>query len=175
MESEHELEEATEKAREPFDRVVGATMATVAVVLALVSVLGQMKTTEELLAQQKASDQWAYYQAKSIRRYQSEFAGDVLRVLPGPAAAAAGKKYDANVERYKSDGEEIQRKARELEDESKAEGHRALGLHFAEIFLEVAIVFCSLTLLTRRRYFWLAGVVLTVVGAVIALRVFLVH
>jgi hypothetical protein len=175
MESEHELEEAAEKAREPFDRVVGATMATVAVVLALVSVLGQMKTTEELLAQQKASDQWAYYQAKSIRRYQSEFAGDVLRVLPGPAAAAAGKKYDANVERYKSDGEEIQRKARELEDESKAEGHRALGLHFAEIFLEVAIVFCSLTLLTRRRYFWLAGVVLTVVGAVIALRVFLVH
>jgi len=175
MESEHELEEAAEKAREPFDRVVGATMATVAVVLALVSVLGQMKTTEELLAQQKASDQWAYYQAKSIRRYQSEFAGDVLRVLPGPAAAAAGKKYDANVERYKSDGEEIQRKARELEEESKAEGHRALGLHFAEIFLEVAIVFCSLTLLTRRRYFWLAGVVLTVVGAVIALRVFLVH
>jgi hypothetical protein len=150
-------------------------MATVAVVLALVSVLGQMKTTEELLAQQKASDQWAYYQAKSIRRYQSEVAGDMLRVLPGPAAAAAGKKYDANVERYKSDGEEIQRKARELEDESKAEGHRALGLHFAEIFLEVAIVFCSLTLLTRRRYFWLAGVVLTVVGAVIALRVFLVH
>ena len=175
MGSEHELEEAAEKAREPFDRVVGATMATVAVVLALVSVLGQMKTTEELLAQQKASDQWAYYQAKSIRRYQSEFAGDVLRVLPGPAAAAAGKKYDANVERYKSDGEEIQRKARELEEESKAEGHRALGLHFAEIFLEVAIVFCSLTLLTRRRYFWLAGVVLTVVGAVIALRVFLVH
>ena len=175
MGSEHELEEAAEKARAPFDRVVGATMATVAVVLALVSVLGQMKTTEELLAQQKASDQWAYYQAKSIRRYQSEFAGDVLRVLPGPAAAAAGKKYDANVERYKSDGEEIQRKARELEDESKAEGHRALGLHFAEIFLEVAIVFCSLTLLTRRRYFWLAGVVLTVVGAVIALRVFLVH
>ena len=169
MGSEHELEEAAEKAREPFDRVVGATMATVAVVLALVSVLGQMKTTEELLAQQKASDQWAYYQAKSIRRYQSEFAGDVLRVLPGPAAAAAGKKYDANVERYKSDGEEIQRKARELEEESKAEGHRALGLHFAEIFLEVAIVFCSLT------YFWLAGVVLTVVGAVIALRVFLVH
>ena len=175
MGSEHELEEAAEKAREPFDRVVGATMATVAVVLALVSVLGQMKTTEELLAQQKASDQWAYYQAKSIRRYQSEFAGDVLRVLPGPAAAAAGKKYDANVERYKSDGEEIQRKARELEEESKAEGHRALGLHFAEIFLEVAIVFCSLPLLTRRRYFWLAGVVLTVVGAVIALRVFLVH
>ena len=175
MGSEHELEEAAEKAREPFDRVVGATMATVAVVLALVSVLGQMKTTEELLAQQKASDQWAYYQAKSIRRYQSEFAGDVLRVLPGPAAAAAGKKYAANVERYKSDGEEVQRKARELEEESKAEGHRALGLHFAEIFLEVAIVFCSLTLLTRRRYFWLAGVVLTVVGAVIALRVFLVH
>jgi len=80
MESEHELEEAAEKAREPFDRVVGATMATVAVVLALVSVLGQMKTTEELLAQQKASDQWAYYQAKNIREHSYEMFLD--HVLP---------------------------------------------------------------------------------------------
>jgi hypothetical protein len=175
MGAEHELEEAIEKAHEPFDRVVGATMAIVAAILALVSVLGHRTTTEELLAQQKASDQWAYYQGKSTRRYQSESAADVLRAIPGPAAAAATKKYDANVDRYRGDAEEISSQARELEHESAVKGQHALRFHFAEVFLEVAIVFCSLALLTRRRWFWSAGVVLTLAGVGGALTVFLIR
>jgi hypothetical protein len=175
MGAEHELEEAAEKAREPFDRIVGATMAIVAAILALVSVLGHLTTTEELLHQQKASDQWAYYQSKSIRRYQSESAADVLRAIPGPAAAAAAKKYDANVDKYVRDAKEIYDKAKELERESEVAGRHALRFHFAEVFLEVAIVFCSLALLTRRRWFWSGGVVLTLVGAGAALTVLLVR
>jgi len=175
MGPEHELEEAVEKAREPFDRTVGATMAIVAAALALVSVLGNVSITEELLLQQKASDQWAYYQSKSIRRYQSESAADVLRALAGPAAAGAAKKYDTNVDRYRQDAEEIQRKAREFEHESEVTGRHALRFHFAEVFLEIAIVFCSLALLTRRRWFWSAGVLLTAVGAGSALTVLLIH
>jgi hypothetical protein len=76
-------------------------MAIVAAVLALVSVYGHVTTTDELLLQQKASDQWAYYQAKSIRRYQSEVARDVLAAVAG-ASSAAGMKYDSNQERYRS-------------------------------------------------------------------------
>ena len=60
-------------------------MAIIAAVLAVVSVLGHIATTEELLNQQKASDQWAYYQAKSIRRYTSEFAGDLFASLKNEA------------------------------------------------------------------------------------------
>ena len=68
MASADELQEHAEHAREPFDKRVAATMAIIAALLAVVSVLGHIATTEELLNQQKASDQWAYYQAKSIRR-----------------------------------------------------------------------------------------------------------
>ena len=175
MGPEHELEEAVEKAGEPFDRTVGATMAIVAAALALVSVLGHIFTTEELLLQQKASDQWAYYQSKSIRRYQSESAADVLRALPGPTAAGVARKYDANVDRYRQDADEIQRKAREFDHESEVKGRHALRFHFAEVFLEIAIVFCSLSLLTRRRWFWSAGVLLTVVGGGAALTVLLIR
>ncbi len=169
MSHKEELEDAAEKAREPFDRVVGATMAIVAAILALVSVLGQMAVTKELLLQEKASDQWSYYQAKSIRRYQSESAGDVLRTIPGPAAAAAAKKYDANVDRYRRDDEDIQRQARQLERESEVKGQHALMFHAAEVFLEVAIVLCSLALLTRRRWFWSAAVGFTLFGGATAL------
>ena len=48
--------------------------AIIAAALAIVSVLGHLAATEELLNQQRASDQWSFYQAKSIRRYESEIA-----------------------------------------------------------------------------------------------------
>lgn len=173
MDHEHEIEEAAEKAREPFERKVGATMAIVAAALALVSVYGHLATTEELLLQQKASDQWAYYQSKSIRRYQSEFARDLLGALNAPGAAAVAGKYGANTERYQKESEQIQQQARELERESEVKGRTALRLHLGEIFLEIAIVFSSLALLTRRKSFWSAGVGLAVAGAAVSATVFL--
>jgi hypothetical protein len=172
---ERELEEAVEKARQPFERKVGATMAIVAAALALVTVYGHVTTTEELLLQQKASDQWAYYQAKSIRRYQSQVAHDVLSALTGPAAEAAGRKYESNEERYRKDSDAIEEKANELEHESGVKSRQALRLHLGEIFLEMAIVVSSLALLTRRPRFWLAGVVASLAGAAISATAFLVH
>ncbi len=166
----HDLEEAIEKAREPFERRVGASMAILAALLALVSVFGHLTTTEELLFQQKASDQWAYYQSKSIRRYQSEFARDVL----GAVNSGAASKYDANVEKYKKDEEDIQKRAHEFEGESAMKGRQALRLHFGEIFLEIAIVFSSLAILTRRRFFFWIALAGGAVGAVVSATVFLV-
>ncbi len=77
MSVNEELNEGTEHAKEPFDRKVAVTMAIVAALLAIVTVLGHIFSNEEILAQQKASDQWAFYQAKDIRRYDSEIAVDV--------------------------------------------------------------------------------------------------
>jgi hypothetical protein len=172
---ERELGEMLEKAREPFQKKVGATMAIVAAALALVSVYGHLTTTEELLMQTKASDQWAYYQSKSIRRYQSEFAGDMLASLNGPVAAEAGRKYEANAARYEKEAEQIQERAREFERESVSAGRKALRLHLGEIFLEIAIVFASLALLTQRALFWNTGVVSAVAGVAVSATVFLVH
>ncbi len=145
-------------------------MAIIAAALALASVYGQLATTEELLYQQRASDQWAYYQSKSIRRYQSEFAQDVLGEMKAPAAA----KYATNAGRYRQDSEQIQARAREFERESEKQGRMALRLHLGEIFLEIAIVFSSLALLTRRRPFWLASLASGIAGAVVSATVFTV-
>lgn len=172
---ERELEEVVEKARQPFERKVGATMAITAAVLALVSVYGHVTTTEELLLQQKASDQWAFYQSKSIRRYQSEVARDMLAAITGPAAAAAGLKYESNREKYRQESDAIEEKASDLEHESGVKSRQALRLHLGEIFLEIAIVVSSLALLTQRAGFWPAGVLAALAGAAISATAFLVH
>src|ERR1700741_3019948 len=98
MSVEEELQEETEKAKEPFEKKVAATMAILAAFLAVVSVLGHIMTTEELLLQQKASDQWSYYQAKSIRRYQSEVARDLFQ---GMKLGDQSTQYQKNSEKYR--------------------------------------------------------------------------
>lgn len=169
MESAEELQEDIEKAKEPFDKMVAATMAILAAALAVVSVLGHIMTTEELLLQQRASDQWNYYQAKSIRRYQSEVARDLFA---GMKLGDQSGQYQKNSEKYRKDDEEIQKEAQGLEHESHLRGQQALGFHFGEVFLEFSIVLSSLAILTKRRPFFYAAILSGVFGAIVATAVF---
>jgi hypothetical protein len=164
MAIEEELQEHSEHAQSPFDKRVAATMAMLAAVLAIVSVGGQIMITEELLSQQKASDQWAYYQAKSIRRYQSEVARDLFGGMKIEEQKAA---YAKNAEKYRKDGDEIQKQAQEFEHESHLHGDRALRLHLGEVFVEISIVFASMAILTKRPVFWYTSIAGGLVGAVI--------
>jgi hypothetical protein len=159
-----ELHEQAEHARDPFDKRVAATMAILAAALAIVSVLGHITTTEELLLQQKASDQWSYYQAKSIRRYESEVARDMFAAMRNDAKS---EEYTKNGERYRKDDDEIQKQAQELENESHVRGRQALRLHFGEVFLEISIVLASLAILSKRALFWYTAIAGGAVGAVI--------
>jgi hypothetical protein len=197
MSIEEELQEHAEHAKNPLEKKVAATMAILAAVLAVVSVLGHLATTEEILNQQKASDQWSYYQAKTIRRYESEIARDLLSELKAgpaktgsaPAKAASGKDeagvapaaerrvtdYTKNVERYSKEGEEIQGEAKKLEEESHLKGNQALRFHLGEVFVEVGIVLASLSILTKRKGFWLAAMAGGVVGVAIAATAAMLH
>jgi hypothetical protein len=163
MSVEEELQEHTEHAKDPFDKRVAGSMAILAAGLAIVSVMGHLATTEEIVNQARASDQWAYYQAKTIRRYESEIARDILAAQPGKTAA-----YQKNVERYAKEGEDIQKEAQGLENESHLKGRQAVRLEFSEVFFEVAIVLASLAILTKLRPVWWIAIVTGIGGIVVA-------
>lgn len=148
-----------------FDKRVALTMAIIAAALAIVSVLGHLATTEELINQQRASDQWSFYQAKNIRRYMADVARDLSINMK---SAELSEKYAKDSERYTQDGEEIQGKAKEFQAESDHAGHKALRLHFGEVFLEIAIVFASLAILTKRSALWLTSIGSGLLGVAIA-------
>jgi len=150
-------------------------MAVIAACLAIVAVLGHFTATEEVLLQQRASERWAFGQAKSIRRYESDIARDILNAIGNPAAAKAAQSYAANNERYEKDAEEIRRKATEFENESHLRGLQARRLHMGEVFLEIAIVLASLAILTRRSSIWGASLIAAGVGAAIAITTSFVH
>jgi hypothetical protein len=151
---------------------VTLTMAILAVLVAGVTLLGHRAHTEEVLLQTRAADQWAYYQAKEIRRRSYLVVLDELSIftLQDPAHIEATKqKYEKEVERYTEELKDIQAEAKKGEDEVKIQEARADRYDLGEVLLEAALVICSITLLTRKRIFWYMGIVLALAGITTAI------
>jgi hypothetical protein len=175
----NELQEHAEHAKhDPSLAPVTLTMAVLAVLVATVSLLGHRAHTEEVVLQNKVSDEWAYYQAKNIRRHTDELFADITTVVTTKDPAQAAQlhdKYEKEAGRYKDEQKELDAEARHLEQETEQERRRADRYDLGEVFLEVALVITSITLLSGRRWFWHAGIVLGLAGLVVAASTVLIH
>jgi len=175
----NELKEHAEHAKgDPTLAPVSVTMAILAVLVAVVSLLGHRAHTEEVVLQAKASDEWAHYQAKNIRKHTDELFNDLTTVQPTIDAAKLATlrdQYTQESERYKGEMKKLEEDAHEFEAEVKTERGHADRYDLAEVFLEVGLVITSITLLSGRRIFWLLGIVLGAAGIVVAATGFLVH
>jgi Domain of unknown function (DUF4337) len=143
-------EHAEEGAHEPSLAPVTLTMAVLAVLVAAVTLLGHRAHTEEIILQTRSADQWAYYQAKEIRRRNYELFLDELSVF----SLQSSQQVDATKEKY----------AKEIE-----------RYDLSEVLLEAALVISSITLLTRKKLFWYFGIVLALTGIVIGITGWLIH
>jgi Domain of unknown function (DUF4337) len=167
-----ELQEHAEHAREHPDLApVSLTMAVLAVLVATCSLLGHRTHTEEIIMQNRVTDQWAYYQAKNIRRHNDEMFADLAGVIATKDATATAKleeKYRAEADRYKNDQKELDKEARATETEAERARRKADRFDLGEVFLEIALVVTSITLLSGRRIFWHLGLVTGVAGVGLA-------
>ena len=164
MENIHEAHEHAEHVQ--HDRSLQLptfTMAVLAVLVAVVSLLGHRSSTEEVLLQSKATDTWAEFQAKSIRQNgarQLSAVIDALEVKDSAKAEQAKAQFEQQSERYDKEKDELEKEARKLEQEVQAEQRRADRFDLGEALLEIALVITSITLLTKRRIFWQLGLFL---------------
>jgi len=164
-------EHAAHAAHNPSMAPVSLSMAILAVAVAVVTLLSHRAHTEEVVLQSRANDQWAYYQAKDIRlhadRNFADFAG-FITATDYAKAQKARQDFLAEAEKYEKQTSEIQADAKKLEAETDLERRRANRYDLGEVFLEVGLVVTSITLLSGRRAFWHAGVVLGIAGVVSA-------
>jgi hypothetical protein len=164
MAEHEEIEEHIHHAQEPFDKVVAGSMAIIAALLAVVSVLGTHFNTETLLTQQKASDQWAFYQAQKIRGYSAQISQDLLTQVKAPTESIG--KYAKDTAKYAKQTADIQEHAKDFEKERDLAEDKAVRFHTGEVFLEVAIVLSSLAILTKRKPMYFGGVICAIFGVV---------
>jgi len=166
-----------------FTRTVALVTAVYAVILAISSVGGSNATKETILAQQQASDQWAFYQAKVQRahvdrnhRTALELAvaerGDTMRPDARSKLAAAITELADEERRYQGESKAIEERAREFERVRDENRKRDPYFDEGEMFLQIAIVMSSVSILSTSRRLFSLSVVLAVIGSLLTLNGF---
>ncbi len=154
---------------------VSLSTAIIAIVTALSGLYESQVTSKTILAkneavllQSKASDQWSYYQAKSVKGHIYEVNAELF-----PQKA---DEFKAKLAKYEKDKEEIKEKAKKIEEEEELKNeesehyyHKHHILSFAITFLQISIAIASISALTRSKKFWFASLGLGVIGGIVTI------
>ena len=173
-----ELEELKNRA---FTRRVALTTAVYAVMLAIAALGGNNAMKEMLLAQQLASDQWAFYQAKVIREHayriqQKRLAVDLAERGSSMAPEvqqqyqALLSEFAAEARRYNAEKKDIEKDARKQEHERDINRSKDPYFDFAEVLLQIAIVLSSVSILASSRLMYGVSFILAVGGTLLMLN-----
>ncbi len=173
--------ELREHAADEFGRRVALVTAVFAVLLAIAALGGNHAMKEMLLAQQKSSDQWAFYQAKVIREHQ--YRGQKLRLEADLAERGAStkpearrkledlmKKFEEEEKRYNAEKKDIEKDAKKLEHERDLYQTKDPYFLIAEALLQIAIVMASVSILSRSGPIFVFSLALAGVGALLTLN-----
>ena len=179
-----EIEKLEEIKNKAFSKRVALVTAIFAVILAVASLGGNNATKEMLLAQQQASDQWAFYQSKVMREqlYRMQKMRLELDLTERDATMKPDvrKNYESMIRqlgeeetRYRNEKKEIEKESRKLEDEREVNRSRDPYFDFAEAVLQISIVMASISILAASRpiFYFSAGV--ASLGVILTLNGFL--
>jgi hypothetical protein len=177
-------EELKEKSENKFSKKVALFTAIYAVILAICALGGSNSMKEMLLAQQEASNQWAYFQAKNIREYLYRIEKDRLEITlfergdtmkPDVLKHYQAKlaKVTAESARLVKDKEEITLKAKEQEHERDLNRDKDPYFDFGEVFLQISIVMASVSIIARSTQAFYFSIGCAMLGALLTLNGFL--
>jgi hypothetical protein len=162
----------------PLVLPVSITISIMAVFVAGASLLGHRAHTEGLRFETQAASRWTQYQAKSIRLHEDHEGLDLIRLGASQnkeLAEELKEKYAKEIERYEGDKEDVTQEAKNLENERDLAVRQADRFDGGEALLEIGLVICSITLLTKKKYFWIGGVLIGAVGIALGATGFFLH
>jgi len=157
------------EAKDPFEKRAAVTVAIIAVILAVIGNRSESAKTEAIIKTNEASNKWAYFQAKGIKGSIASAQQDLLISLSPSQKAAEGIEKNAEhlkgeAERYKTEQEGIKEDAEKLEKGAASELKIAERCEKALLALQIAIVLASISILARSHCFWIASVIVGLIG-----------
>jgi hypothetical protein len=188
QESMEQADHAKEASEE--NKKIAILIAVIALCLALSETLGKGAQTESISKNVEASNLWAFFQAKSIRRNVVQTAAEQGKLGLGTATDDATKAalqkqiedWQKTAERYRSDpksGEgqdQLSERAKHSEEERDLATEKYHHYELASAAFQIAIVLASATIITGMIWLsWVSGI-LTLAGiAMTALGIFSPH
>jgi hypothetical protein len=144
---------------------VALSTAMLAVFAAITGLLSGKHANEAMMNQIEASDQWSYYQAKSIKA--------ALLDAKMSLSTVTDEKDRAKAARYEEEQTEIKSEAERKQADAKSNFHRHEVYAGGVTMFQIAIAVAAISALTKKRRFWLvsllfgaAGCVFVVLGAI---------
>ena len=155
---QEEIHHHAEHGGAPWISWVALSTAILAVLAAIAGLLSGSHANEAMMDQIEASDQWGYYQAKSIK-------ASVLEAKMTLAAAATEKDKEKAAQ-YQEEQTEIKREAEHKQAEAKANFHKHEVFALSVTMFQIAIAIAAISALTRKRRFWFVSLVFGLAGLV---------
>jgi hypothetical protein len=178
LRAEHVAQKEKEK-RERWTKYVSLTMVIIAVLATIATLKGggfSTRTLKEMneatFNQTQASDQWSYFEAKSIKQNLYEIELEHLAAAPSPDANAVAK-LKARVDKYEKDKADITTLAKKFEaarDEARktatgvAEHSKQMGL--AITLFQISIALGAMCLIVKKKPLWIASSLLGALAVV---------
>ena len=169
-----------------FRRVAAVILGVMAMLLAIASLFGEAAMKDTINLNIKASDTYAFYQAKNERQTSIALAADQLSALaaanpdwPASARAAVDKlvaDYRATVARYETDPKtnegkkELLQKARAYEEKRDRAQHQDSNYDYARALFQIAIVLGSVSIVAISRPLMWLGCALAGIALIFALN-----
>lgn len=179
--AETDSKKPADKPESSREKTIGIYIAVIAVILALNSAFGNSAGSDEIISRVEASNTWARYQAKKIRETQTDLARDLVlldTLGTDGAEKAAGtnliSRYGATISRYKAENDTISAEAN-AHQAAADKAQRQGDMHdIADLFLQTAIVLCSVSILADQDVFHRIGIAIALFGIGVGIYAFFV-
>ena len=170
--------------REAWTKFVSLSTIIIAVLAAIATQRGagyssasMKKINEATLLQAQASDQWAFYQAKGIKKSIQEQERDRLKaqanvdqkVLAGVVAKV--ERYDKEQKEITDDAKKLEAKRDDAAKEGAHAGERSREMGLATTIFQIALALGGVTLIVKKRILWFASLAAGLISTVQMVRV----
>jgi hypothetical protein len=152
----HILSEGKEK----WVLYVALTTAVIAVLAAIAGLLAGDHADEAMLAQIHSSDQWAFYQSKSIKSEIIASSNKLLIAMGKTPAVQDSVKIKSN----KSEQAKIMQEAKDAQKESDEHVAKHKILARGVTLFQVAIAIGAISIITKRKVLWVASMGFALIG-----------
>src|SRR6266436_3236451 len=169
LEHLHEqVHHSAEHSRERWISWVALSTAILAVLAAIAGLLSGRYVNEAMMSQIEASDQWNYYQAKSIK-------ASVLDAKMSLAGGTPNESDQSKRDRYEKEQEEIKSEAEHKEAAAKSNFHKHEVFARGVTMFQIGIAIAAISALTKKRHFWIVSLLFGAAGCVFLVLAAITH
>lgn len=156
-------------------RYLSLSTAMIAVVAAVASLESGaqsneaiLEKSEAMLNQSRASDQWAFFQAKGVKASINDAESMIIDGKPDVAAKleAKAKKYEVEQEAIKKEAEKLEEQVKENNHSSEHLMHKHHNFAYTVTMLQIAIALSAIAALTRKKPLWYLSLAVSAGGLI---------